>query len=221
MAGQVDMNQMSGVELLDNDELELLWDKMADALVDPGYIVLDSVLIPEVVQALALHLDSIEQGMASAGVGRGQDFHQNQHIRGDRIRWLSDQSPVEKTFLDWMEKCRIGLNQRLYLGLMDYECHFAVYPAGSCYQKHLDVFRDSSESNRPVRKISTVFYLNQDWKPEDGGALVLYDETGQIILESIAPECGRMLVFLSEKFPHEVNVAHQKRRSIAGWIRSR
>ncbi len=203
-----------------DDELELLWDKIANALVDPGYIILDSVLSDQV-KNLMQHLDNLEQqGMASAGIGRGQGFHQSKQIRGDSIHWLSDQHPIEKAFLDWVEKCRIGLNLRLYLGLMDYECHFAVYPAGSFYQKHLDSFRDKG-SNRPVRRISIVFYLNQDWNLENGGALVLYDETGQRILESVAPECGRMLVFLSEKFPHEVKMAHQKRRSIAGWIRSR
>lgn len=208
-------------QLLNNEGLELLCDEIADALVERGYIILDGILEPEVIQGLQLHLDKLEQGMTPAGVGRGQGFHQNQHVRGDSIHWLSDLQPDEKTYLGWMEKLRAGLNLRLYLGLVDYESHFAVYPAGSFYEKHVDSFRSTSAANRLTRKISTVFYLNQDWTEEHGGALVLYDETGQNILECIAPECGRMILFLSEKFPHEVKLAHRKRRSIAGWIRSR
>lgn len=208
-------------QLLNNENLEMLWDRIADALVERGYIILDRIFAPEIIKELQLHLDKLEQGMTPAGVGRGQDFHQNQHIRGDSIHWLSDLQSDEKTYLDWMEKLRTGLNLRLYLGLVDYECHFAVYPAGSFYQKHVDSFRNTSTANHLTRKTSTVFYLNQDWAQEHGGALVLYDETGQNILECIAPECGRMILFLSEKFPHEVKPAHRKRRSIAGWIRSR
>lgn len=201
---------------------DFLWDQIADALVDPGYLILDAAIPDELVKGLLARLDQLEnQGMKPAGVGRGQDFHQNQQVRGDHICWLSGDNPEEAAFLSWMDELRQGLNQRLFLGLMDYESHFAVYPAGSFYQKHLDAFRGQPEDNRPKRKISSVFYLNQNWDLGSGGELVLYNETSDQVLESIAPECGRLVIFISDKFPHEVKAALENRRSIAGWFRSR
>jgi SM-20-related protein len=35
----------------------------------------------------------------------------------------------------------------------------------------------------------------------------------------VAPECGKLVIFLSEDFPHEVLPATQLRQSIAGWFR--
>jgi SM-20-related protein len=199
-----------------------LWDQIADALVDPGYLILDAVMPDELMKGLMARLHQLENlGMKLAGVGRGQDFHQNQQVRGDHIYWLSVDNPEEAAFLCWMDELHQGLNQRLFLGLVDYESHFAVYPAGSFYQKHLDAFREQPEDNRPKRKISSVFYLNPKWNLADGGQLVLYNETSDLVLESIAPEYGRLVIFMSDKFPHEVKAALQNRRSIAGWFRSR
>ncbi len=52
-----------------------------------------------------------------------------------------------------------------------------------------------------------------------GGELVLYDGAGEIELVRAAPECGKLVIFLSEDFPHEVLPAKQFRQSIAGWFR--
>jgi len=210
------------VELKVEENLELLLDQIADALVGKGYIVLDSALPESLVYNLISHLDQLEvNGLKAAGIGRGRDLQQKLQIRGDTIQWLSNLEAVESEFLDWMDRLRVGLNQRLYAGLADYEGHFAVYPVGAFYQKHLDTFRDQPFSDKPTRKISSVLYLNSDWKEEDGGELLLYDESGDEIVETIAPECGKLVVFLSEKFPHGVNAAKKRRRSIPGWFRSR
>lgn len=201
---------------------DFLWDQIADALVAPGYLVLDAVMPDDVLKGLLVRLGQLEsEGMKPAGIGRGQDFHQDEQVRGDHIQWLSDDNPQEAAFLFWMDELRQALNQRLFLGLVDYESHFAVYPVGSFYQKHLDAFREQPTGGGPKRKVSSVFYLNPDWKLVNAGELVLYNETSDQILETIAPECGRLVLFMSDKFPHEVKAALQNRRSIAGWFRSR
>jgi len=38
-----------------------------------------------------------------------------------------------------IETLRMGLNRALYLGLFDYESHYAIYGAGAGYTKHSDV----------------------------------------------------------------------------------
>ena len=193
---------------------EPLLDEIADALAGPGFIVLDQPLPASLIQGLIENLRSQQAALAPAGVGRKDDYQRNQDIRGDAIQWLEAGDPAVTEFLCWMDKLRLGINQRLFLGLFDYESHYAVYAPGAFYQKHRDAFR-----GKPGRKLSTVLYLNPDWDLMAGGELVLYDEASVDELIRLAPECGRLVIFLSEDFPHEVLPATQLRKSIAGWFR--
>ncbi len=206
--------------LSEEDHFTAWLDKIADALAGPGYLVLDGLLPERLVAGLC---QALEQDLADelrpAGIGRGDDYQLNRQVRRDKIRWLDEiadeqRHPAVTEFLCWMDKLRSGLNQRLFLGLFEYECHFAVYERGDFYQKHLDAFKGN-----PGRKLSTVFYLNTDWLPEDAGELVLYDGAGELELERVAPKGGRLAIFLSEDFPHEVLPAAKHRASIAGWFR--
>jgi SM-20-related protein len=102
----------------------------------------------------------------------------------------------------------------LYLGLEDFESHFALYPPGAFYLKHLDRFRDNDR-----RTVSAVLYLNQDWQAEQGGALRLYLADGET--RDVLPQAGSLLVFLSADMPHEVLPATRDRLSLTGWFRRR
>jgi SM-20-related protein len=194
--------------------LESLFDQIADALAGPGFIVLDQPLPGSLIQGLIDNLHQQQNSLKPAGVGRKGDYQLDQRVRGDAIQWLEPGDPAVTEFLYWMDKLRLGINQRLFLGLFDYECHYAVYQPGAFYQKHRDAFRGN-----PGRKLSTVLYLNSGWDPVAGGELVLYDEAGADQLIRVAPECGKLVLFLSEDFPHEVLPATQLRQSIAGWFR--
>lgn len=191
-----------------------LLDEIAAALMGPGYVLLDQCLPAAVTQGLIAHLATQEAQLTRAGVGRNQDYQLNDNIRNDKIQWLESDAPAIRDFLAWMEAVRIGLNQRLFLGLFDYESHYAIYEPGAFYGKHVDAFRGKSG-----RKLSTVLYLNEKWDKNNGGELVLYDGASHGILKRIAPICGRLVIFLSEDFPHEVLAATAKRKSIAGWFR--
>ncbi len=193
---------------------ELLLDQIADALAGTGFILLDQPLPPSLIQGLIDNLQAQQAALAPAGVGRQGDYQRNQDIRGDALQWLEPGNPAVTEFLSWTAKLRLGINQRLFLGLFDYESHYAVYAPGAFYQKHRDAFR-----GKPGRKLSTVLYLNPDWNLMAGGELVLYDEAGEDELIRLAPKCGRLVIFLSEDFPHEVLPATQLRQSIAGWFR--
>lgn len=198
---------------------DLLLERIATALQYKGYIILDDVLPAHLAQGLLAELDEqMDGGLRPAGVGRGGDYQQNRRIRRDKICWLQGRTPAAAEFLAWMEQLRVGVNRRLFLGLFDYEAHFALYEPGDFYQTHLDAFRDDKGTG-PGRKLSSVLYLNPDWAPGDAGELVLYDEAGENVLEVVAPTMGRLLVFLSEDFPHEVLAAQRERKSIAGWFR--
>lgn len=193
---------------------ESLLDQIADAIAGAGFIILDQPLPATLIDGLIDNLQFQQAEFKPAGVGRRGDYQRNEDIRGDAIQWLEPGDPAVTEFLRWMDKLRLGINQRLFLGLFDYESHYAVYAPGAFYQKHRDAFRGS-----PGRKLSTVLYLNPEWDLVAGGELVLYDEAGVDELIRVAPECGRLVIFLSEDFPHEVLPATQLRQSIAGWFR--
>jgi SM-20-related protein len=191
------------------------FDQIARSLEQVGYAVLPAVLPPALTDSLFADLKSVEGSeFKPAGIGRQDDFQLNQFVRRDHICWLRGESPASAGFLAWTNKLREALNRRLFLGLFDYECHYASYPVGAFYKKHLDAFKGRSN-----RVLSTVFYLNPNWQPGDGGELVLYPEEGTEPLEVILPEYGKLVIFLSEEFPHEVLPARRPRHSIAGWFR--
>ena len=153
--------------------------------------------------------------LAPAGVGRGEAQQISEGIRGDRIQWLEPgQAACCDQYLALFDELRLAINRSLYLGLEDYESHFALYPPGAFYQKHLDRFRDDDR-----RAVSAVFYLNPDWQAEQGGALRLYLADGST--HDVLPQAGTLVVFLSADLPHEVLPATRERLSLTGWFRRR
>lgn len=158
---------------------------------------------------------SAEGELSPASVGRGIGQEVRETIRGDHIQWLEPgHSEACDRYLDIMEGLRQALNQGLYLGLEDFECHFALYPQGAFYRRHLDRFRDDDR-----RAVSAVLYLNEDWQPEDGGQLRMFLADG--VEHDVQPEAGTLVVFLSGDIPHEVLPAGRERLSLTGWFRRR
>ena len=201
------------------DEAQL--DAIADALVVQGYIITDKYLPSALLTALLQHFKHLPQGeFKAAGIGRNTDFMVQENIRSDNICWLDTHSPATSAFLACMDALRAGLNRRLFLGLNEYESHFAHYPVGAFYKKHRDAFAGKVLQGQSNRVLSTVLYLNENWPIEAGGELIMYAEDGEQALEKISPEFGRLVIFLSEKFPHEVLPATCERNSIAGWFRA-
>lgn len=191
--------------------------QIIDDLAARGWSRLDNVLPASLTHELAEECRKRARAGAlnPAGVGRGQGLAVREGIRGDSIQWLEHgQSAPSDGYLQAMEKLRSALNQAFYLGLEDFECHFACYPPGAFYQKHLDRFRDDDR-----RTVTAVYYLNEAWQTEHGGALRLYlaDETELDVL----PSAGTLVLFISAELPHEVLPATRERLSLTGWFRRR
>ncbi len=193
---------------------EAIIDRIAQAIKTTGIITLPDCLPLALGDALRERIARVADEARRAGVGRGQGHTRDDAVRTDGILWLNPDHPAEAAYLVWMEQLRLGLNRRLFLGLFDYESHFAVYGPGAYYRKHLDAFQGTTN-----RILTTVFYLNPGWSPTDGGELLVYAPEGEGVLESVRPDFGKMVIFLSDTFPHEVTVTHRKRYSIAGWFR--
>lgn len=191
------------------------YDLIANELTEQGYCILPQFLDPELTAALQRRVRNLDDDdFHRAGIGRDQDFQLTSDIRRDETRWLSEHHPIDQLYLEQMAEFRIAINRRLFLGLFDYESHYAHYGSGAFYQKHVDAFKGQSN-----RILTTVTYFNDNWQQTDGGELLIYHPETDQIIEKVNPESGTFVIFLSEQFPHEVVKSSRDRYSIAGWFR--
>lgn len=186
---------------------------IADAIHAEGHAMIDGFLDADAVSALAVECGNAD--LQTTSVGRGATRTERPDVRGDKTEWLhaSDASFAQRAYFDAMDALRSGLNRELMLGLDELEAHFALYAPGTRYARHRDRFRDDD-----ARVLSSVLYLNDDWRESDGGALRLYLHDSPL---DIYPSAGKLVLFLSADFEHEVLPATRDRLSIAGWFRRR
>ncbi len=199
------------------DASPVLFNQITDELNTRGWCFLANALpLAHCKQLLQLAVRRKEKFMPAA-VGRKQDRKVALQQRTDQIQWINGETRAEQQWLAWMDKLRLHLNQRLYLGLYNFESHFAHYSVGAFYRRHVDAFRGDAN-----RKLSAVLYLNENWNADEGGALVLYPAYSHPQSDSeigrFLPAAGSLMLFMSEEFPHEVLPAMRDRYSIAGWF---
>ena len=103
------------------------WTAVLDALPEPGHVVLPGFLPLPLVTALRDELRALDAAgqFHAAGIGRGVSQQVQRQIRGDRIRWLEEQSamPAASEYLAIMDDLRQTLNREYFLGLAEYEAH--------------------------------------------------------------------------------------------------
>lgn len=195
-------------------EIIFQYETLIQQMVEQGYGVLDGFLTTQETADLnnALSTRYADDAFRRAGISKGNEIVKS--IRGDEIFWLDKPTATEaeKRYLAQVEAFMLYLNRTCYLGLQSYEMHYAVYPVGTFYKRHLDRFQTDSG-----RKLSLICYLNDVWEEADGGQLRLYLKEG---VQDILPLAGRIVIFESDKIEHEVLTAHKERRSVTGWLKT-
>jgi SM-20-related protein len=192
-----------------NDDQQLKW---IDLLAEQDFTVIDAFIDANTVSKFNAILDGLiaEDELKKAGIGTLGDFTIQREIRGDYIHWLNPETDTKfDAFFQPMEEVMQLIRRYCFLAISDFECHFAYYPAGAGYQKHLDQF-----NGRSNRVISAVLYLNEGWKLGDGGELIIHQDQ-EIVIEPLA---GRLVLFKSAEVWHEVAKTSVPRRSITGWM---
>ena len=191
---------------------------IASDLIQKGYSLVPNGLPQALAEDLLAALKSMPANtFEPAGIGRAQSHEQNLRIRRDEICWIDGHTPAGQAWLAWANALQTYLNRTLFLGLFSFESHFAHYPPGAFYKRHVDAFKGQAN-----RVLSLVVYLNKNWRAANGGQLVIYPDTQPAAAEPLAtvtPEFATVVAFLSEDFPHEVLPANCDRYSIAGWFR--
>lgn len=195
-----------------------MYEKVIQDLLEQQYSVVDTFFSNEEVEHLreSLLQKYDEDEFKKAAIGNQFNEQIIKSIRGDFISWIdeSQKNEAEAVFFDKITHFTNYLNRTCFLGIQEREFHYALYPIGTFYKRHLDTFQ-----NDDSRKLSIVCYLNEeDWQEDFGGELAIYkaDETINIF-----PLKGRMVVFESQVLEHEVKPVQRERLSITGWLKTR
>ncbi|MCO6161495.1 2OG-Fe(II) oxygenase [Flavobacterium sp. NRK F7] len=194
------------------------YEKVIQDLLEQQYSIVDDFFSVVEVENLR---DSLlkkyeEDEFKKAAIGNQFNEQIIKTIRGDFISWIdeSQKNEAEAVFFDKIEHFTNYLNRTCFLGIQEREFHYALYPIGTFYKRHLDTFQ-----NDDSRKLSIVCYLNEeDWNEDFGGELAIYKEKETI---NVFPLKGRMVVFESQILEHEVKPVRRERLSITGWLKTR
>jgi len=203
---------------------DLVVEAIVERLAVEGFAIVPRALTDEAVARMRAHMRALDAAGAFAEARTGRDAAASvapARARGDRIAWLPEATDAscEAPVRTLVEALGAACNRALFLGIDSRELHYAIYPPGAGYVRHRDRFRDDD-----ARVLSFVLYLNEGWHADDGGALRLHLEArehGAPQHVDVIPAGGTVVVFLSERFEHEVLPARRERLSLTGWLRRR
>ena len=207
------------------DELTLnpVYEQIIDDILNQKYSISNQFFPAEETKALREYViaQNTQVDFHEAAIGNQTNEQIVKSIRGDKIRWIDEnnQNEVEQIFFNKVNDFIQYLNRTCYMGIEESEFHYAIYPEGTFYQRHVDVFKNDDR-----RTLSMVFYLNdEDWKDDFGGQLAMYlpKEDGTEEVLEVMPVAGRLAIFDSKTIPHEVKPVNKPRYSITGWLKTR
>ena len=203
-------------------EPNALFEKIIEDIMQRHFSVVPDFISQANIEALRNELHEAYENDVFQKAAIGNKFNEQimAEVRGDFIMWLDRDSvkPAAKYFLDRIDELIDYLNRTCFLGIATREFHYAVYPKGSYYKRHLDAFQNDDR-----RRLSVILYLNAaDWKEQNGGELVIYpNQSGAGNEIRINPWGGQLVIFESHLLEHEVLPASRERISITGWLKTR
>lgn len=187
---------------------------IAKRLGDTGICVCPNYFSPDKIAKTKAKLTQIQMagGFQDARIGKSPSSSR-QNYRNDKIHWLHQEEQIGAQIYLWkkIDSLKLALNRSLYLGIRSFEGHYAIYPPGGFYGRHLDQFKEESS-----RTVSFILYLNQSWNHHHGGRLRVFSNDA---FDDIDPIAGTMVCFLSAEVEHEVLKSHRSRCSFVGWFK--
>lgn len=175
--------------------------------------------------ARAVHAEAMERlsgvgALSTTGVGRGRGWRPGEGVRGDEILWIDPAPAAERAaggapsalaaLLQRLDLLRRALSLGLRIGLARTELQLARYSRpGSGYLPHRDALRGGT------RRMTAVYYLNPDWKPEHGGVLRAHLAGSR---RDIEPRLDHLVLFAAEQVEHEVLPVFHPRLALTAWF---
>lgn len=214
-------------------DLESLDVDCVKGLMEQGYGIQENFLKDDLVKDVYRELEMIDfEGKLS--IVQQQKMA---GVRSDKICWVNyegldrEKQPGLLELFKKMISIPFELNKKCSLYLQaSGSFQLASYPKEAFYKKHMDGGYDSKLNNG--RKVTAIFYANQDWTSSDGGQLRLYKrrpnpfqlEKGASEPEEdemehdVNPVGGRLVLFRSRDIPHEVLPTGRKRFAVSLWL---
>jgi len=198
----------------------------------PCFVVVDGFLPSSEAASVLAGARSRLPNLKHAGVGRGDPASRLVAERGDQREWVSSaaleaHSSGATEGLGGAMAALIEL-QGAVSARMPWtgvsapaagrsEAQLTCYPGGGArYTKHLDAF-DAGAAG-VGRRLTAILYLNPDWRPGRGGELRLDVPGGGGEAVEVAPRFGRLVLFLSDRVPHEVLPTEAPRWALTLWM---
>lgn len=190
------------------------WNRWLEQLAEQDFIYVDNFISESFFDRIQRYFQKLldESKFSKAAIGSSENRQIESSIRGDFIYWFDKQRDQEISQLfNLFDETIYQLKRQLFLSLSDYEFHFAIYPPGTGYKKHIDQFHGKQN-----RVISMLIYLNEDWQPGDGGELKIYRPGDSAVM--LEPIARRLVMFKSDAVPHQVMPTRIHRKSLTGWL---
>ncbi|MGZ3742325.1 MAG: 2OG-Fe(II) oxygenase [Pseudobdellovibrionaceae bacterium] len=191
--------------------------RIAEELGSTGLCVCANFLSLDFLNEIHNDLVSVKAcgGFHRAGIGQGYKNQVQDKVRRDETFWLDRtfSNSAQAKLWNQIDTLQQALNRTLFLGLNDFEGHYASYAEGGFYKRHLDCFQKNKG-----RIVTLIIYLNKDWHESQGGQLRIYSRGDEH--KDINPQGGTLVCFLSQELEHEVLQSHAIRYSFTGWFKS-
>uniref|UniRef100_A0A5S6QUK4 hypoxia-inducible factor-proline dioxygenase n=1 Tax=Trichuris muris TaxID=70415 RepID=A0A5S6QUK4_TRIMR len=211
---------VSTLSLNDLEETSVREDRVAEYAVNRLYSRGWAVVDGFVGQRRAVAVLEEARSLYKSGVfAAGQISHQGArepHFRSDFIYWVNgnDKSSVNIGYLlaqfDSVIK-KIGVHLTDDKIVRKSKAMLSCYPKSAHYVKHVD------NPDGDGRLITCVYYMNPNWRREDGGILRLYPQSSDKNVD-VLPLLDRMVFFWSDRRnPHEVTATMRERFAITVW----
>lgn len=199
-----------------------------EELKSKGYVIIENFLPESLQESLRQDVRRLREKAKFKVAKIGQDATNalNTNIRvaetcfigRNKLNDVPDDTRSE--LYEILDQIRKDLPQPLDVNLSEFL--YAYYPSGGFYRRHRDAIPGSASM---LRKFSLLMYLNKDWSEKDGGKLRMHMDSGGDELPvgaepdylDVAPKGGTLVLFSSDKMPHEVLNTESERVAIVGW----
>ena len=192
--------------------------RLVDGLLARGYVVVEDVLDADTARAARQEAESCDERLKPT-------LQALTGTRSDRVGWFGAD---ELAANGCPTLARLARLQRGVAAAINADGRWretltvpvssmlSCYGVGGRYRRHTDNSRNADGVCGNARALTCICYLNPDWAAEDGGALRIYDESGDSV-EMITPAAGRVVVFDSF-LEHEVLEARRDRYALTFWV---
>lgn len=212
-----------------------LQQEQLDILDQQNYLIVENFLPESLQTALRRDIDNLRSKncFKIARIGQDQTNTLNTDIRVAETCFIGPSKlsevplPARDQLYHRLDQVRETLqkgNPGITLDPNLTELLYAYYPKGGFYRRHRDAIPGSAST---LRKYSLLLYLNDpSWDcTTDGGALRLHLDSGGDELPTgespnfidVTPAGGTLVLFPSDRMPHEVLDTTKERMAVVGW----